>query len=168
MTSENFMNAKDIALESLEFAHKCTIDLLKEFPDDKATYQPAPACNHALWIVGHLAVTDAWFLTMFGHDKSPLPDSYSALFGYQSQPQTSASAYPKFAEVKSNFEAIHKTMVQAVSKMSEDALSKPLGEKGGGFAKDGLDALNKAAWHEGWHSGQLATLRRGLGLKPVF
>ncbi len=48
------------------------------------------------------------------------------------------------------------------------ALAMPLTEKTGGFTSDPVDALYKLAWHEGWHMGQVATLRRALGLKSIF
>ena len=31
-----------------------------------------------------------------------------------------------------------------------------------------LDAAVKGLWHEGWHLGQLAALRRGMGLPPMM
>ena len=37
-----------------------------------------------------------------------------------------------------------------------------------GFAKTRMDVLIRAAWHEGWHSGQLGSLRRALGLPTIM
>jgi hypothetical protein len=162
------MNAKERALQALEFNRTCTNNLLKDFPEDKGTFQPSPHCNHAIWIMGHLAVTDEWMHGMIAEVKTKLPESYGKLFGYQTQPQSSAKAYPSFAEVKKNYQAARDNLLKAAHAVSDEALCKPLGEKGGGFVSDGLDALHKSAWHEGWHAGQLATVRRALGLPSSF
>lgn len=162
------MNAKERALKNMEFARGCTRNLLKDWPDDKATFQPAPTANHVLWTLGHLATTDEWLHGMITDHKSQLPETYSKLFGYQSQVQPSAKAYPPFVEVKKYFESVREALLKAANAASESDLTKPLGEKGGGFALDGIDALDKSSWHEGWHAGQLSVIRRALGLKPTF
>jgi len=162
------MNAKERVLKTMEFAHNCVGNLLKDFPEEKATFQPCPTANHALWILGHLAITDEWLHGMIADHKSQLPESYSKLFGYQSQVQSSPKAYPPFAEVKQNFQNVRDALLKAARSASESDLTKPLGEKGGGFAFDGIDALDKTSWHEGWHAGQLSIIRRALGLKPTF
>lgn len=103
---------------------------------------------------------------MMSDHKSKMPENYNALFGYKSQPQGNVKAYPPFAEVKKNFQAAREALINAAKAASDKSLEQPLGEKGGGFATDGLDALLKGAWHEGWHAGQIAEVRKALGLKP--
>jgi uncharacterized damage-inducible protein DinB len=162
------MTSKERALQLLQWVRKITNDILKDFPEDKATFQPTPLSNHALWTMGHLAVTDQWMLKMFGDDKTRLPPRYGPMFGYSTKPSAAASAYPSFAEVRRQFDAMHEAILAAARAASDASLEVPLGEKGGGFADDGLDALYKTVWHEGWHAGQLSQLRRELGLKGVF
>jgi len=41
-------------------------------------------------------------------------------------------------------------------------------EASGGFFDDILDGLKITAWHEGWHAGQLSSLRRAIGLDPAL
>ena len=50
----------------------------------------------------------------------------------------------------------------------EKVMAIPLKETTGGFADDGTDLCMKLCWHEGWHVGQIATLRRALGLPGVM
>jgi hypothetical protein len=37
-----------------------------------------------------------------------------------------------------------------------------------GFADTKMDLLYKLAWHDGWHLGQLTTLRKFLGLPGLL
>ncbi len=47
----------------LEFARRVTLGLLEDIPEDKLFYQPFPGANHAIWIIGHVAWDDSFFLT---------------------------------------------------------------------------------------------------------
>ena len=100
--------------------------------------------------------------------KSALPESYSKLFGYQTKCEGDAKKYPTCAEVKKHFDAAHTALIKAARAASDQTLNASLKEKSGGFAEDGLDVLLKGVWHEGWHAGQIAGLRKSLALKPVF
>ena len=54
------MNPRQHAVALLEFTRKISNDILNGITDDKLTHQPSPTDNHALWVMGHLAATDAW------------------------------------------------------------------------------------------------------------
>jgi hypothetical protein len=38
----------------------------------------------------------------------------------------------------------------------------------GGMATQRLDVISRVAWHDGWHLGQIAALRRTLGLPSAM
>jgi hypothetical protein len=160
--------ARDRSLAALDFARQCTRRLLEDFPTEMAAYQLAGEGPHALWILGHLAVSDEWIEGMIAPFESRLPKSYKMHFGHQSTPHRDADAYPLFHEVIAHFEASRKQLISAVHSATDDQLLRQLGDEGVGFANDPLDAVTKTAWHEGWHAGQLSRIRLSLGLPGIF
>jgi hypothetical protein len=39
---------------------------------------------------------------------------------------------------------------------------------GGGWLANKMQAVDRNAWHVGWHLGQLSNLRRELGMAPLM
>lgn len=162
------MSANERTIQTMEWIRARTHDLLKDIPADKHTYQPSITDNHVIWTLGHLALTDEWLHSMLDPSfKSTLPESYKTLF-YGSKCEGDPKTYPTYAEVKKHFDATHDAFIKAAKAATDQTLNASLKEKSGGFADDGFDALNKGMWHEGWHCGQIAGIRKALGLKPVF
>jgi hypothetical protein len=155
------------ALDSLAFAHKVTNDLATSFPEDRIAYQAAPTDNHLLWTLGHLAMTYQWLSSFLGV-KGTLPESYGALFGGKSKPSGDSKAYPSLSELRKNYLAQYAAFVDAVKRLPESQLSDSIADKTGGFAPTKLDLVQRASWHEGWHGGQLSSIRRALNLPPVL
>lgn len=156
---------RDRCVELLTFSRKTLNKYIDTVPADKATAQ-GPACpNHALWTFGHLAATAAWGLSTIGGPKNAVPESYDKLFGMGSTPTADASAYPSLAEVKKAYEDTHAKLLAAARGMTDAQLKTPV--EAGGFATDRADLLFKLAWHEAWHLGQIADLRRALGLPAM-
>lgn len=160
--------ARDLALAGLDFARNCTRNLLRGVPDEMALYQLAEGDPHAMWIAGHLAVSDEWIEGMIAPFESRLPADYRVLFGHRSTPTASAAAYPSFRDVIRHMETARTRLIETVQNAENEQLLRPLGDAGVGFAHDPLDAVNKIAWHEGWHGGQLSRIRHSLGLPRVF
>jgi len=160
--------ARKRALAALSYARQCTRDLLREFPEDAALHQRDATGPHALWIVGHLAVSDEWIEGMIHPLESRLPPKFKLLFGHRSVPHANAAVYPSFSDVIDRFESSRAALAHAVRAAEPDQLTRPLGDEGVGFADDPLDAVNKTAWHEGWHAGQLSRLRHAIGLPGIF
>lgn len=159
---------RDRALAVLDFSHGLTLGLLKDVPADKLTHQPSPTDNHFVWTFGHLATTYSWLQSLVDGTMHPLPDSYNGLFGMGSKPTSDAKAYPSFAEVKKHNDEAYAALVAAVKKQSDNELLRPTAAESHGFASDRLDAVAKGAWHEGWHAGQLANVRKALGIKNLM
>jgi len=153
---------RDRAVELLQFARKTITKYMGGFADDKLTAQPGGLVNHLLWTQGHLAATAAWALSVVSGEKGAVPDSYDKLFGMGSSPTADPAAYPSAAEVRGYFDSSFNKLVAAASKMNDTQLAAAV--EAGGFARDKADLLAKIAWHEGWHVGQVADLRRLLGL----
>lgn len=159
---------REYAVNLLKWVRGVSEGMLKEWPVEKYCHQTSPADNHPVWVLGHIASTDVWIASLFGAPGVTVPESYGKLFGQGAKPTANLSDYPPVAEVRGHFDRTREALLAFVGKMTDAQLTAPLAEKTGNFATDGLDALLKVSWHEGWHFGQVATLRKSLGLPLIM
>lgn len=155
---------RDAAIAVFLFAQKLTEKYAGVIPNERATAQASPAVNHALWTYGHLAVTNDWVATLIDGKPSALPSNYNALFGMESTPVDDPNQYPSFADIRTAYTRAGQRLVNAVKTLDDSQLGNPPKGEGYGFVNSFGDGILKAAWHEGWHLGQIADLRRGLGI----
>lgn len=152
----------------LRFCHATTEKLMESTPDEHALAQLPGAANHIAWTLGHHAVSQAWFASMLTGSMPSVPERYNALFGMHSVPQPDAALYPPLDELKSYWKSTFTALIEAVDALTDSDLPGAPAQDSGGFITSKFDAIAKAAWHDGWHAGQLAALRRGLGLPPAL
>ncbi len=157
------MTPKEHAVALLEFTRWYSDALLKGIAEDKWTHQPSPTDNHVLWVLGHLAGTDAWIGGVLGVPMN-VPEGIQKAFGMGTKP--GATGNPLTAEVKKAFVESRAALLKWLKAAPDSALMVDLKEKTGGFATDPIDAVLKIAWHEGFHFGQVANIRKALGLPP--
>lgn len=160
------MNAKEHAIAVLNFARGQTDQLLEDIPEDQFLHQPVEGGNHALWVMGHLAVSDEFLAGLYDGGAARLPETYDKLFGMGSKPTNDAAAYPPVAEVRQHLAATRRRVLAAVQAANDATLNSPLPDDIEGFASDRLAALFNIAWHEGLHAGQITTVRKSLGIAP--
>ena len=159
---------RDRALAHAKFAHGMINKFAEGFAPEQVVAQAGACPNHLLWTLGHLASSASWTHGMITGGAPIVPEGYSSLFGMGSKPIGDPALYPSFDEVRAAYESSFRRLVDAVEQLDDEALLQAPEQDSGGFISDKLDALNKLAWHEGWHLGQLSDLRRGLGLPNVF
>jgi uncharacterized damage-inducible protein DinB len=153
----------------IRLARASTKKMLEGIPQDKLCAQPGSCINHALWIMGHLASSDDYFLKEFGGGaKLALSESWHTLFGMGAKPVADPSKYPSVAEVRKAFDERHAAWVKWVESLTAAQLRQATPEGWRAYAPTLGDLPLFAAWHEGYHAGQLAPIRRGLGLGPAF
>lgn len=159
---------RDRALTQLQFARGVTNKLAAGFSDAQSLEQPANCPNTLLWTFGHLACTASWLASLVDGKPQSVPGEWDKLFGMGSKPSGDKSGYPALAEVRKAFEDTYTRLVNALSAKTDAELLTPVAGEPSSFVKDKLDAAFKCAWHEGWHTGQLADLRRACGLPSAF
>lgn len=163
------MSSVKHAVELMKFAHGMLDTMLATVPADKALHQVHPTSNHVVWTLGHLACTYAWFSTTInGKSAVTLPESYNGLFGMGTKPVADAGAYPSVAELRRHYDGAFAAYLKQVEGLSDAEAWGACASDTGGFAGSKLDAAYKCAWHDGWHLGQIADLRRALGLAPIM
>jgi hypothetical protein len=162
------MTPRQHTLHVLKFVRETSNAFFSGIPDDKWTWQASPTDNHPLWVMGHLAGTDAWFAGVMSIPGITFPNEWQPLFGMGSKPAADRSIYPSVAQVRERYDTNRQLLIEWFEGASEQTLANSLSEKTQGFALDPVDFLLKGAWHEGWHMGQVATARKALGLPNVM
>ena len=92
--------------------------LVADIPDDKMALQPAPAMNHAAWVLGHLAYTADMLGAMVGV-KPVCPPEWTALFDWNSSPSSDASKYPSKSVLLTALEDAHAGVAAALAAVPE-------------------------------------------------
>lgn len=158
----------DAGLAALAFSRQALIALIDALPEDKILHQPCPEANHAMWILGHLACTDEFFMNKVDDRPFNKFEDWKGKFFMNSKPTTNAADYPPFAEVKEVLANNREAVISCFKKMDEAKLREPLPDDLQSFAPSHAALIPTIAWHEGMHTGQLTVIRKSLGLAPVF
>ncbi len=161
------MSRKDI-IAHLAFSRSMSHKAIEGWPADKLAFQRTAADNHPLWVVGHIAGTDAWLGSVIGIPGMSVPGDAHKLFGMGSKPLPSAKDYPPLADLVAAMDNNRKLFIDWYQNATDAQLGISLKEATGGFLSDPVAALLLSAWHEGWHFGQVATLRKELNLPSMF
>jgi hypothetical protein len=162
------LSATKRSFQMAKYAHDMIVKMISDFPAEKAAFQTSPTDNHLLWHLGHLAIDYHWFASALDGKPAGTTDEEKKLFGMGSKPVPDAKAYPPLSELRKRFDAGWERMAAAAESLRDEDGAKPTMIESGGFLKDRLDVVDKSAWHDGWHAGQLSGLRKALGLKGVF
>jgi uncharacterized damage-inducible protein DinB len=155
-------------LAALKFSRDVLLKMLDSVPADKATAQPIPACNHALWVAGHIADTDDFFWRTLTGKPSGLPAGWKEKFGGGSTPVNDPGTYPPLAEVKRMLADRRQALEAYFRSLDRARLQSPTPEKVRFFGPTIGSLAGSIAWHEGMHTGQITMVRKGLGMPPLF
>ncbi|HKQ46892.1 MAG TPA: DinB family protein [Phycisphaerae bacterium] len=158
----------ETGLAALAFSRKVSLGLFEDIPDNKICHQPCAGANHPLWILGHLACTDEFFLKGVGGRPYNRFEKWEKLFFMGSKPTSDPKVYPPIAEVKEALDKNRQEMIGWFKSMSDAELLKPLESDLADFAANRAVLMSMIAWHEGLHAGQLSVVRKSLGLTPKF
>ncbi len=152
---------------------------LSGFDDTNRTKQMPNLPNHAAWCMGHLALTMHRFSERF--DGRALPDTdfvsadgasgnaqrfdtESVCFG--SRPADNPAIYPTLARSQKIFEDAVDRIAEALRAMPSAQLEEEQPWGKGRFKVSELVA--RIIFHNGTHAGQLADLRRAMGMPGVI
>ncbi len=146
--------------------------ILADIPDDQMLFRPTPYSNPALWILGHLALTADSAAARLGAE-ARFPKASAPLFQRTSDPEALAAAtdLPTRAELLSILTAAAEQIAARLPKVPAEALAQPHGVP---FLADspaktvGDVLLHVLTTHLGFHTAQLALIRRHLGHKPLI
>ncbi len=165
------MDFKTQALYGLRWSRGFLEQLVAPFDGDDWFHRVDDNTNHALWIVGHLAIVDNVMAGRFAPEsKIDEPDGWKDLFwkGSSIQPKES---YPPVADVLAFFRERRENFLKVVENLDDEVFSQP------GPPKDDPSPIAGApntgetfiflARHESLHGGQITMIRRALGHAPL-
>ena len=149
---------------------------LKGFDDTNCTKQVPGLPNHVAWSLGHLALTmhrtaekfdglplpPSEFLHMKNSDRAYDTESVS----FNSQPADDPAKYPGFHRCVEIFDNAIARLSTAVAKADDAKLNAMT--KWGQMDVVMWTLIPRLAFHNGFHTGQIADLRRALGIGSIF
>ncbi len=162
------MEFKQRLHQALVFSREVTEAQLADLKTPKQWVTVAvEGSNHPLWIVGHLAVADDFFVSLMEPSRADPRAPYQAKFGRGSQPVADPSAYPDSSEILAYLRDRRQEFLEVLDGMDESALETPTPENAPPFMHDFGSVFQLAVWHESMHTGQLTLVRRKLGHGPM-
>ena len=164
------MKALDLIRWSLEFTEAGLERIVADIRDRPFTQPTSAGGNHPLWVVGHLAYSEGWAMTLLFDEPNPV-DHWKDLFAPGSQPTTNPADYPSFDEVLATYRDLRAKNIRRLMEVGEaglDAVPKNVPEP----FKDVMTSVGRTylllALHQNVHYGEVADARRVAGLKPLM
>jgi hypothetical protein len=159
-------------IESLQDMYRYTVDhstkALEKFPADKRYFQIKPKKGHALWQVGHMALSLDLFVNNWALNAAPaLPGDWMPKFAPDvvggQDPQPDPKGYPSWDEVLENYKKAGARTIELLGKLDDSVLGGDLlgpcpPPAKAFFGKLGQTLLGMAM-HDSHHEGQLALLK---------
>jgi hypothetical protein len=143
--------------------------LCKDIPEDQTTAQPVPGktLNHAKWVIGQLAVSNDFALTLLDQ-KAVLPEAWGKLYGNKTIPSSDAGQ-PTTAELLAGLQKTHDLLIAAVKTTDDSFYAIPSAERlRSRFPTNGDFLIFLLTSHASIHLGQLSSWRRAMGYPSVF
>ena len=127
--------------------------------DDELRRQPSPDVNPIGWVAGHVATHRCVMLSLAG---VPCAPAWGQRF-FRGAERGDLTTLPAVDELLRAWRAVSPQLAGRLGELTEDALLAPSGRTLPPGDSTVRGALAFLAWHEGWHLGQMAYLRKWLG-----
>ncbi len=155
----------DLSKNANGLLHKHLADLT----DADLMTRPAPAANHGLWQLAHLARFEGMLAKLVSPDHPfALPAVYAEVGGKNTAGVDDPARFPTKAEVMAVLDGAHAAQLAGLPKLTDAELAEPSPEQFRGFAPRLGDLLAMGPMHAMLHLGQIQVLRRTLGKPNVF
>jgi hypothetical protein len=164
------MKAIDLVRWALRTTDESTSRLVEDMRDQPLTRPTSRGGNHALWVLGHLAVIEGMIPhTVFG-EPNPV-QHWWPLFGTGSRPTDDAGSYPPFDEVLATYRDLRAKNLARLEEIGEAGLEEAPKVIPPGF-EERMQTIGRTfhliALHQMFHLGQVADARRAAGREPFF
>jgi hypothetical protein len=167
------MNAIDLIRWALQMSDE-GVNAMAAGLRDFALTRPTPGAkggdgNHALWTLGHMAFIEGGVRHIVLGESHPL-EHWAPLFATGTQPKDDAGAYPSFDEVLKTLRDLRAKNLKLLDQVGEAGLDRAPKNVPPGF-EEPMKTVGRTflliALHQMVHYGQLADVRRVVGLKPL-
>ncbi len=162
------MRQQALLVDQLELTRDWTRRLIADLKGDDWSFQPAPGLAHALFLCGHLAISQDVLVHIRCLGLPVVPDSFKEHFGIGRPVLTvHEHDYPPFEAVLGTMEDIHRKTIESIKGMSDSLLAEPAfaadGKTPHPHYRDKRGAISHCSRHEAFHAGQIAMIRRLRG-----
>jgi uncharacterized damage-inducible protein DinB len=158
------MNMQEAIAHQFGLVYGVTATNLEGLTHEQSLAQPSPGGNCANWILGHLTNVQNGVMQVLG--EKPVWES-DQLARAGSDPITGPADSIDWNTLRDRFLGSRERCLSAISALSDKALAESVPHPfGGTTSRAGL--LNLLAFHQAYHSGQLAFSRRIAGLEGVI
>jgi hypothetical protein len=130
------------------------------------TRQVVPGTNNAIWFAGHMALSDNFFISKIDPQRTK-EFGWDKLFGMHSKPTGEPDDYPPVAEVHDAMRERRGVLIELLRGRTDAELGGPPPAGASDFLPDLGSVFEMAVWHESLHLGQVTTVRRALGHRPL-
>ena len=137
------------------------LDKIADMSEEDARRQIAGDINPPLWLTGHLLDCRKYLLDLFGEERE-MP--FGTKFREKYDP---AADYPTMAEIKAKWVEISDELFEKIEAASDDFFLTPIDWNLPNKDKTVRGAILFYTYHEGYHMGQIAYAKRGMGLEGL-
>lgn len=125
--------------------------------------RPTPQSNPMLWIFGHMADTRVRLLKILGDDFDP---GWGDIFARGAALQDTAG-YPSREKINEVSREVNRRLFAALGAMTDAGVSRPATRSFTNAVQTVGDQASFLTMHDTYHVGQLAYVRKALGLPGV-
>lgn len=170
------MNVQDAVASAIEMTKTLTGRYLAGFDDSSSVKQATNLPNHVRWNLGHCALTMHRVAEKVGG--GVLPDSdfatsagdarrfHTDMVSFGSKPGEGAGDYPPLARCVEIYNAACDRLAAAMRALPEKRLTEEVDWVT--FKVPLYLLVLRMCFHNGFHTGQIADLRRAFGFKSIF
>ncbi len=155
------MDTQESVIKLFRFNNSLFENKVFSLSDAEADKRISDAVNPAKWLAGHLASSRNHVLNLLGVDRE---FRYEETFkgGYDA-----SKDYPSMADLRDEFNDITTQLFTELDKVSDTKMEKELGYDLPHGAKTVGESLPFWLYHEAWHVGQIAIIRRSQNMEGV-
>ena len=149
--------------DTCKLNHRLLLACLDGMDDAAAQKVLAPGTNHAAFLTLHLVDARCFLLKLLGEEiEHPFGDEYEDAKGIDD-----IERFPSVGELRAAWKQTGPLLRKALENMTEERLAAEPPFKFPVADRTCAGAVTFLAQHESYHVGQLALLRKGLGLGPM-
>lgn len=162
------MAISQLLAEQLNGTREWTLKLIADITGDDWKFQPAPGMSHALWLGGHLAVSQNTLIHVRCLHQPVMRDDFINHFPIGAPVKSAGEhPFPSPEAIQAEMKRVHELTLSAIRSMSDAQLAEPAyaadGKSFHPHYRDKAGAIGHCNRHEAFHAGQIATIRRLLG-----
>jgi uncharacterized damage-inducible protein DinB len=158
------MNVQEATSQHFRLMYQTAAANLEGMTHEQSVLQPSPGGNCANWILGHLTNVQNGVMRLVG--EKPVWES-GDLAKAGDDPITGPTNSIHWDTLRDRFLGSRERCLTAVSALSDTALAETVPHPFGGTCSR-AELLNTLAFHQSYHTGQLALSRRIAGLEGAI